>query len=338
MRIIQICHENADAYIQDEVKVLSQLFLSWGYRSQLNPESWNADDICLIHYSAHHLSEDLLKHPEDKTVVLFHDYIEEPESVLFSEATREENLKLLALLKALVSRAVLSIGHSERSCQLLEKLEARRIRKVGHFLSDEGLDEADIFTSRMLDDGSVNILCHAPVNPRCGWDHVIKSFFLLEKFENPDSRKYRLILSGDHASYEGWMVKVQDALEQVSLNPELCYITGEVSQETRNALFRKADIFINFDESSLDGYCFVQALKEGLPVITSGQGCGAELLQQSPGVYGEVIHSAIAESMAKLISDSEWRKEYISVQAILLEDLENDEAAFTLRTILSRFE
>lgn len=338
MRIIQICSPDADVYILDEVEELHQLFLSWGCQSLVNPVSWHEGDICLVHYIHQELPENLLDHNPEKLAVFLHQYYQEEDEEHFSLATSRDFKKRRNDLKNLVSRAAVSLGHSERACLLLEKLNAKRIRKVGHLLSAGNIAVEDEFTARMVDDGAINIFCYAPVNPDCGLDHVIKSFFLLEKFENPDNLKYRLIMAGDHENSEGWMVKIQDALKEISLEPQLYHVTGKITREKRNSFFNQASFYLNFDEFNLDGHSYVQALKRGIPVITSGRSIGSEILQEAPGVFDEIIHSAVAESLSKLVSDPSWREEYIKRQGQHRDDLGNDKTAFTLRSIFSRFE
>ena len=338
MRFVQIIAKEAEAYILDEVEELKHVFSSWGHEALVNPAELQADDVCLYHYVSEDIPEEVMQHAAEKTAVFLHQFYDDGFEEHFARATVEEINSRQERLQKLVSNAALSLGHSERACRILENLEARRVRKSGHFISESALNAEDEFTSRSARDGSINVVCYAPINPQCGLDHVIKSFFLLEKFENPDRKNFRLVIIGEHERSEGWMVKIQDALGEISLDKSLYQITGEIPAARRNSYINSADIYINFDRYNCDGYSIIHALKRRIPVITCSDSCGAELLQEAPGVFSELIHSAIAESMAMLVKGSDWRDEFTRRQSQLLEDLENDKSAFALKTLFSRFE
>jgi glycosyltransferase involved in cell wall biosynthesis len=338
MRYVQIVTETADSYILDEVSVLKDVFAAWGHESLVNRDSLDERDVCIFHYTGEDIPGIVMQHDPARTAVFLHQYFEPGYEEHFARDSVEKINSRQKDLEHLVARAALSIGHSERAARVLESLEANRVRKSGHFLSDSAIETEDDFTTRMAQDGTINVVCYAPINPDCGLDHVIKSFFLLEKFENPEGKKFRLVLIGEHESSEGWMVKVQDALGEISLAKELYHVTGNIPWQRRNSFINNADIYINFDRYNCDGHGIIQALRQGIPVISCSDSVGAEILQDAPGVYSELIHSAIAESMAKLVEDNQWRQEYCNRQASLLEDLGNDKAAFTLKTLFSRFE
>ena len=141
------------------------------------------------------------------------------------------------------------------------------------------------------------VLCVARVSPEKGIDILVECFKdLSERFSN-----WSLVVAGPIEN-KAYFHSLSKRIEQTP-NPSAIKFTGFVSQSSLSDLYRKASVFCLPSIKESFGLTRVEAIANGLPVITTSAGCGEDFEKYGSVVVPSGDISLLKDALSTLMSD-----------------------------------
>jgi glycosyltransferase involved in cell wall biosynthesis len=161
-------------------------------------------------------------------------------------------------------------------------------------------------------------------------EDVIKAFTLYQRHHAPDAT---LAIVGSDLGFENY----RRALEVLSgrLGARGVVFTGPISQEARDAWYRRADVFVSM--SVHEGFCapLIEALGHGAPVVARAAGAMPETLGAAGVVLDGESLPLVAEALHELASSAETRDALYDAADARLAELQPEALAPRIRTAIA---
>jgi glycosyltransferase involved in cell wall biosynthesis len=146
------------------------------------------------------------------------------------------------------------------------------------------------------------VLTVGRIVPNKRLEDVIKSFTLYQRHHAPQAS---LVIVGSDLGFENYRHALDVLVARTGARG--VYFTGQISAESRDAWYRRADVYLSM--SAHEGFCapLIEALAHGVPVVARGAGAMPETL----GGAGLVLDGAdlplVAEALHELASSPATR-------------------------------
>lgn len=166
---------------------------------------------------------------------------------------------------------------------------------------------SDLTIEKLIKDGRPTLIFVGRLSPQKCQDELIR---VLAKLKDNHGINAKLLLPGRSAS-ERYREKLQEVAAESGLEDSVVFI-GPLSNEALVACYRAADVFVC--ASAHEGFCVpvIEALHFELPVVARSHAALPETL----GDGGVLVHSddpsAMAEEVARILSNTVWRKSVIA--------------------------
>jgi glycosyltransferase involved in cell wall biosynthesis len=147
------------------------------------------------------------------------------------------------------------------------------------------------------------VLTVGRIVPNKRLEDVVKAFTLYSRHHAPEAS---LFIVGSDLGFETYRRALEVLVARTGARN--VYFTDQISDETRNALYRRADVYLSM--SAHEGFCapLIEALAHGVPVVARDAGAVPETL----GGAGLVLDGAdlplVAEALHELASSSSTRR------------------------------
>ena len=357
---------------RDEMLLLHSLFLSGGWESDLFPPdepvepegasegkssssaAIDPDALLIQHFHLTPPPVEIRGHSPARTVVVLHELLPascigrpDPETRGRFEAAHDR----LALL---APGCELAIGRSTSACDRLERIGFRRVRRLPPLVDFEALDAPpDPLTLAMLDDAAPTLLYAGDLHTASGAEDLIKTAWYHRSFlTDPDTARpflnsgrtdipvcppFQLILTGGANLCLTYYARLSDLVAELELGDDAVLFAGELDPGRLRACLHRAAVYIHLNGADLSGARILQAIHCGVPVVAIAEGAAPEILGDTGILLDSAIHSAVAETLHRLIVDADWRQLVIRRQRRRLEEFSTERTAFLLRSILTRF-
>jgi glycosyltransferase involved in cell wall biosynthesis len=119
-------------------------------------------------------------------------------------------------------------------------------------------------------------------------------------------RPARLIFAGKDEGGPGGGIGLRRRIAALGLDGEVS-LTGEVSDEELERLYRSAGLFALFSRYEAFGLVFCEAMAHGVPVLTHRVGANAELLAAGAVLTDPFSRAEAVAALARLVNDSPAR-------------------------------
>ena len=146
------------------------------------------------------------------------------------------------------------------------------------------------------------VLTVGRIVPNKRLEDVVRSFALYQRHHAPEAS---LVIVGGDLGFENYRNALDILVARTGARG--VSFTGQISTEARNALYRRADVYLSM--SAHEGFCapLIEALAHGVPVVARGAGAVPETL----GGAGLVLDGAdlplVAEALHELASSPSTR-------------------------------
>lgn len=241
-----------------------------------------------------------------------------------------QKMKVVALIH---HPLCLENGLERQEARMLEEREGEGLKHVSHVIAVSpatrnavcdlfGFDDGRIDivlpgvergkASRGSDDATLNLLCVGSVIERKGHRFLIEALAGLKAFQ------WRLDCMGSTAFDEALFETLQNMLVAHNLEDRIVF-HGAVCEETIEAAYQKADVFVL--PSLYEGYgmVYAEAIVRGIPVIGTTAGAIAQTVPDGCGILVEPENTeALGEALETMISNSELRQKF-RAQTLLAE-------------------
>lgn len=178
------------------------------------------------------------------------------------------------------------------------------------------IDKAyDTATFERFNDNGMNILFTGRIAPNKKTEDIIRIFNFYNRNYDADSR---LILIGS-GSPESYKEAVVSYIEEHGIKNVV--LTGHISDEERNAIYKAADVFLCMSEH--EGFCIpvLEAFQRKIPVIAYK----ATAVPDTMGTAGILVDTkdpdAVCKEIDKLVHDEVYRKQIVEGQLKRLPDM-----------------
>ncbi len=173
----------------------------------------------------------------------------------------------------------------------------------------------DAATFEKFNDNGMNILFTGRIAPNKKTEDIIRIFNFYNRNYDADSR---LILIGS-GSPESYKEAVVSYIEEHGVKNVV--LTGHISDEERNAIYKSADVFLCMSEH--EGFCIpvLEAFQRKIPVIAYK----AAAVPDTMGTAGILVDTkdpdAVCKEIDKLVHDEVYRKQIVEGQLKRLPDM-----------------
>ena len=343
-------YANGDA-ISNEVRVMRDLFRSWGFESQIyseqkrilpklrgeardlaaSLEDFHPDDIVLLHLSMGSDVNDIFPTLAGRKAILYHN-ITPPD--LF-RGVQDQTAHTLARgrqqAKALAGSAEVVMADSQ--------FNADEIGEMGHahpqvlpLVLDFSMLRAkpDRRILRHYRDGMVNLLFVGRCAPNKRIEDLLNTFYYFQRYVQPASR---LIHVGSYAGMEQYHALLLTRARELSLkNVEM---VGSVRQDELNAYYQVSRAFLCMSDH--EGFCIplLEAMTHDLPVVAFAAGAVPETLDGAGVLVREKQFDLIAETLGRVTEDESLRAAILKGQRERLSRYEKQDLAADLRHFLA---
>ena len=341
---------NGDA-ISNEVRVMRDLFRSWGCESNVYSEQkrilpelrgeardlaasrgdFRPDDVVLLHLSIGSDVNDLFPGLPGRKAILYHN-ITPPE---YFYGVQDQTAHLLARgreqARALAGAAEVVMADS--------RFNAREIEAMGHAnpqVLPLVLDFSRLRTRpdrrilRQYRDGMVNLLFVGRCAPNKKIEDLLNAFYYFQRYVQPASR---LIHVGSYAGMEQYHALLLTRARELQLkNVELI---GTVRQDELNAYYEVSRAFLCLSDH--EGFCIplLEAMTHDLPVVAYAAGAVPETLDGAGVLLGEKRFDLIAETLGRVTEDEALRTAILQGQRDRLARYERQDLAADLKRFLA---
>jgi len=343
-------YANGDA-ISNEVRVMRDLFRSWGYESHIyseqkrilpelrgeardlatSREDFHPEDIGLLHLSMGSDVNDIFPTLPGRKAILYHN-ITPPDAF---RGVQDQTAHTLARgrqqAKALAGAAEVVMADS--------RFNADEIAEMGHtnpqvlpLVLDFSMlrAKADRRILRQYRDGMVNLLFVGRCAPNKRIEDLLNTFYYFQRYVQPASR---LIHVGSYAGMEQYHALLLTRVRELQLkNVEL---VGSVRQVELNAYYQVSRAFLCMSDH--EGFCIplLEAMTHDLPVVAYAAGAVSETLDGAGILLREKRFDLIAETLGRVTEDETLRAAILKGQRERLARYETQDLASDLRRFLA---
>jgi glycosyltransferase involved in cell wall biosynthesis len=206
-------------------------------------------------------------------------------------------------------------------------------------LREAGLGEAEVIPllldvpARMPRNGRSGdpiVLTVGRIVPSKRIEDVIKAFTLYQRHRAPEAS---LAIVGSHVGFENYRLAHDRLVERVGA--ERVFFTGPISQEARDAWYRRAHAYVSL--SVHEGFCapLIEALSHGTPVVAREAGAMPETLGGAGLVLNGDDLPLVAEGLHEVISSEETREAFARAADRRLAELRPEAIAPRIRRALA---
>ena len=148
----------------------------------------------------------------------------------------------------------------------------------------------------------IELLCVANVNAIKGHEMLLDALAAI-----PD-KGWRLTCVGSLTRDPGTVERVRTAITRLGLD-ERVLLAGELRHDALESSFDRADVFVFAARQETYGMAVAEALARGIPVVSTGTGAIAELVDHEAGLVVPVDdRAALASALARVIRDDDLRR------------------------------
>lgn len=124
-----------------------------------------------------------------------------------------------------------------------------------------------------------------------------------------ESRKYILYVGNDYPHKN--LKRLKLAFEKLNLDYKLVLVTEFIGDEKLDELYKNASLYVQ--PSLIEGFGLspLEAMKRGVPVISSNAACLPEILGTAAMYFDPLDINDIVEKMRSILSNDEAKKELI---------------------------
>ena len=206
-------------------------------------------------------------------------------------------------------------------------------------LREAGLGEAEVIPllldvpARMPRNGRSGdpiVLTVGRIVPSKRIEDVIKAFTLYQRHRAPEAS---LVIVGSHIGFENYRLALDHLVERIGA--ERVFFTGPISQEARDAWYRRAHAYVSL--SVHEGFCapLIEALSHGTPVVAREAGAMPETLGGAGLVLNGDDLPLVAEGLHEVISSEETREAFARAADRRLAELRPEAIAPRIRRALA---
>ena len=343
-------YANGDA-ISNEVRVLRDVFRSWGFdsniyseRKRILPElrddardlatcreDFRPDDVVLLHLSMGSDVNDLFPTLPGRKAILYHN-ITPPE---YFRGVQEQTAHLLARgrqqAKTLAGAAEVVMADSQFNADEIAAMGHANPQVLPLMLDFSALrGKPDRGIQRRYRDGMTNILFVGRCAPNKRIEDLLNAFYYFQRYVQPASR---LIHVGSTAGMEQYHALLLTRVRELQLkNVE---ITGAATQSELLAYYSVARAFLCL--SAHEGFCIplLEAMTLDVPVVAYAAGAVPETLDGAGVLLREKRFDLIAEVLGRVTADESLRKAILHGQRERLARYERQDLAGDLKRYLA---
>ncbi len=284
------------------------------------------DNVVLLHYSMASPVSSMAAELDDLLVLIYHNITPPEWFAPYSPGIARNCAAGRLQLTKLRSRTSLALGVSEYNRRELEEIGFERTGVVPLLLDLAAIDGSA--SSRVLgryDDDRPTWLAVGRVAPNKCVEDVIRAFAYFQRYVNDGAR---LLIVGEHRHILPYYYDLQRFVGEV--NATDVHFVGHVSDAELNAYYRVADILICLSEH--EGFCvpLFEAIQSELPAIAFA----AAGIPYSTGggvlMVEDKDPALIAETVARVLEDSELRARLLARQRRVLGELATDSVVQSL--------
>lgn len=336
--------------ISNEAIAMRDIIRSWGCASdifcephrilpELRKEAGNArdyaachpDDVVLLHLSIGSDVNDIFAALPCRKAILYHN-ITPPE---YFQGLQEQIASHLARgreqAKALAGKAQVVLADSAFNAA---ELETWGYGKAGvlPLVLDLGRLRAkpDRAILREMDDGLVNVLFVGRCVPNKRLEDCLSAFYYFQKYIEPASR---FIHVGSFSGTEQYHALLLARIRELQVDH--IAMPGAIRQEELNAYYRSAHVFLSMSEH--EGFCIplVESMVHDVPILAYAAGAVPETMDGAGVLFREKRFDLVAEMIARLARDPEFRGAVVAGQRARLARYEQRDLAAELRQHLA---
>jgi glycosyltransferase involved in cell wall biosynthesis len=174
------------------------------------------------------------------------------------------------------------------------------------------------------------VLTVGRIVPNKRLEDVIKAFALYQGHREPDAS---LVLVGADVGFENYRHALDVLVARVGARR--VFFTGPISSESRDAWYRRADVYLSM--SVHEGFCapLIEALGHGVPVVARNAGAQPETIGQAGLVLEGEDLPLVAEALYELSSSRVTRRALADAADLRLAELRPEQLAPRIRTALA---
>lgn len=183
---------------------------------------------------------------------------------------------------------------------------------------------------RYSNDGYTNLVFVGRVAPNKKHENVIRAFYCYHKYFNPKSR---LFLVGSYGESDRYYQRLWRYVQLLGLTESVIF-PGHIKFNEILAYYKIADVFLCMSEH--EGFCvpLVEAMYFGVPIIAYD----TTAIPYTLGGSGVLLNTnepiAVAEAIAGVINDEEYRNTIVAKQYERLKDFSHEDVAERLKSLL----
>lgn len=301
----------------------------WEYR-----EESGFNRLLIFHFSIGSEVSEFVRRLPDRKILIYHN-ITPPHFFRGINPEVERRCALgLEELKMLAPHFDLALGVSEYNRQELERVGFKKTGVLPIFL-----DFKDYYLSpketlkKDLTDGRINILHVGRIVPQKKIEDLIRVFYLFQARHRPDSR---LILVGTDSGMRNYGRTLRKMAEDLGLQEKVLF-AGFATFRELITYYSTARAYLCLSEH--EGFCvpLMESMFFGLPIVAYLTGGISETLGGTGIGLKEKNWEEIAEALALVIEDPDFRERIIAGQKERLKDLTLDKNSGRLRILLEPF-
>ncbi len=323
------------------------IFRSWGYTSEICSETRRIlpelrkdaldieairttvkpDDIVLLHLSIGSVVNDVFASLPCRKAILYHnitppDYLRGvQEEVAMNLAKGREQAKRLATV------ASVNLADSAYNAREFEQMGCASVGVLPLILDfgalRNGLDRRQ---RALFDDGKTNILFVGRCVPNKRIEDILYAFHYFQRYVDSNSR---LILAGSYNGMEAYHAYQLTVQKELKLRDVV--FTGSIPQQSLNACYRVADLFLCMSEH--EGFCIpvLEAMALDVPVLAHAAAAVPDTMDGAGVLFHQKEYDAIAEMMGRLCQVSPLREAVLAGQRQRIERYESRDLPKELR-------
>lgn len=337
--------------ISNEALLIRNIFRSWGYTSEICSETRRIlpelrkdaldieavraiiepDDIVLLHLSIGSIVNDVFANLPCRKAILYHNIT--PSEYL--RGVQEEVAMNLAKgreqAKRLTAVATVNLADSAYNAREFEQMGCVSVGVLPLILNFDALRKgSDRRQYALFDDGKTNILFVGRCVPNKRIEDILYAFHYFQRYVEPNSR---LILAGSYngmESYQAYQLTIQKELKLRDV-----VFTGSIPQQSLNACYGVADLFLCMSEH--EGFCIpvLEAMALDLPVLAHAAAAVPDTMDGAGVLFHQKEYDAIAEMMGRLCRETTLREAVIDGQRQRIERYESRNLEQELRQHLA---
>ncbi len=318
--------------IGDSARLMRDAFRRWGYVADVYAlhldedlvgdgrsfGEWTPgtpDDVVVLHYALPSPLTAALRSHRGRRVLLHHN-ITPPE---FFVGHDDEMVRICALgreeWKTLRDDIDLGLADSEFNRRELEQAGFRRTGVLPIYLDFARYREAPgPVLSRLLGDGSTNVLFVGRIAPNKRQDDLIRLASYWKRFLSTD---VRLVLVGKLPRRRHYFDALQSLFYEEGFTPQEVVFLGHVTHEDLLACYAGAHVFVSASEHEGFGVPLVEAMLLDVPVVALAAtavpftlgGAGIQFTEKRIDVMAEMAHRVtVDEQLRATVLDAQRRR------------------------------